>query len=497
LVVFTFRSGFYILGFGIFFITFSLILDVLGIGKSGIQAAQLLGVLVGVLTSFIGLGVILTRRKEREGVDPWKINWKNLVPIDDFSALVWVLFGFLVTFFLLFIIPSFFNLDHRVHYFNRFLPEIVPIGRDFTYSTNNIRNWLVSGQSPYDAEYHVYPPLYAVVFAPLVLLSYPANFYFITTVTFGCMVILLLLMPAIMKMGNRYSLAVFFFLTAIVSYGMQFEFERGQYNIIAFTLGFLAIYLFHYHESFRHLAYLLFSVSIHLKIYPAILIFMFIKDWRDWRGNATRLIGLGLFNIALLFVLGQSMFVDFLRAITEYTGATWSRPYNLSIRSFVYALSHQEIVPLSSSTASWLNENLTLVELSFMAFFLLCFIAVIVKAYRNNERLINYDLLLICTIGAMIIPSVSIDYKLPLLAPPLVLALAGRSMRSTGLRKVIVIFLVIAISVAYSVTLFPFIDRPPFLANSLPMLFIILAAITLLNFLDGSALAELLPSGNP
>ena len=217
----TSRSGFYILGLGIFLVIFSLILDVLGIGKPGIQAAQLLGVLVGILTSFIGWGIILKRRKE--GVDFWKIDWKSLVYIDDIPAIVWVIFGFLITFVPLFIIPSFFNSDHHVHYFNRFLPEIVPIGRDLTYSTDIIRSWLVSGQNLYDAKYHVYPPLYAVVFAPLVLLSYPARFYFITAVTFGCMVTLLLLAPALMKVGNRYSLAVFFFFTVIISYGMQFE----------------------------------------------------------------------------------------------------------------------------------------------------------------------------------------------------------------------------------------------------------------------------------
>lgn len=492
----TSRSGFYILGFGIFIATFSLMFDVLGFGKPGIQAAQLLGVLVGVLTSFVGWGIILMGRKE--GGNRWNVDLRSLVHyINDAPVLVWVIFGFLITFVLLFIVPNFFNLDHRVHYFNRFLPEIVPIGRDLTYSTDNIQNWLVTGANLYDAEYHVYPPLYAIVFAPLVLLSYPARFYFITVITLGCMIVLLLLMPALMKVGRRYSMAVFFFLTAIVSYGMQFEFERGQYNIIAFTLGILAIYLFHYQESFRHLAYLLFSVSIHLKLYPAIFVLMFIKDWRDWRGNLIRFTGLGLFNVALLFVLGPSMFVDFLTSIVKYTGDTWSRPYNLSIKSFVFALSHQEIVPLSSSAVVWLGNNSTLVELSFLAFFFLCLFAVIAKAYRNSEHSINCDLLLICTVGAMIIPSVSIDYKLPLLSLPLLLALAGRSMQSTGLRKIIVIFLIIVISSAYSVTLFPFIDRPPFLANSLPMMLIILVVITLLNFLDGSAMADLPPLQNP
>ncbi len=491
-----FHSGFLTLGGGVFIFIFSLFLDVLGIGKPGIQAAQLLGILAGVVFSLIGWGIILAGQ-QKEGPDQWRVDWKSIFHIDNVPVLGWVLFGFLITFVLLFIIPNYFNSDHRVYYFNRYLPEIVPIGRDLTFSTDNIHGWLVSGRNLYDAQYHVYPPLYAVIFAPLVLLSYPARFYFITLATFTCMVFILLFLPGLMKVGKRYSMATFFFLTAIISYGMQFEFERGQYNIIAFTLSFLAIYLFHFHGSFRHLAYLLFSVAIHIKIYPAIFIFMFIKDWRDWKGNLFRFIGLGLFNFALLFTLGAAVFVDFLGAITKYSNDTWSRPYNLSIRSFIYALSHQQVLPLQPSWAAWINNNSVLIELSFLIFFLLCLIAVILKAYRNGERPINYDLFLICTIGALIIPAVSIDYKLPLLASPLAMALAGRSMQSTGLKKIIIILLIILISAAYSVTLFPFIDRPTFLTNSLPMVLIILISITLLNFLDGSALAKPPPSENP
>jgi hypothetical protein len=160
-------------------------------------------------------------------------------------------------------------------------------------------------------------------------------------------------------------------------------------------------------------------------------------------------------------------------------------------------LSDQQVWPLQPSWAAWISDHSILIELFFLVFFLLCLLAVVAKAYQNGEHPLNYDLFLICTIGAMIIPAVSIDYKLPLLAPPLALALAGRSMKSTGLKKISIILLIILISAAYSVTLFPFIDRPPLLANSLPMVLIILISITLLNFLDGSALAKYPPPENP
>lgn len=484
----TSHLAYFVLGLGILVIVFSLTMDLLGIGKPRIQAAQLSGILVGVASAFLGWGLLL--KSKEEGMERLFPNWKVIRQTDNTSPLPWILVGFLITFFGLFIVPSTMNPENRFHYFNRFLPEIAPIGRDLMFSTNNILAWLVSGANPYEMPYHVYPPLYTVVFAPLVLLNYPARYYFMTTLTFVCIVILTMVMPTLMKAGRRHSIHVFFFLTVIISYGMLFEYERGQFNVLAFTLALTAVYLFHYQPSFRHFAYLLFSISIHLKLYPAIFILMFIKNWRDWKGNLLRFAGIGIFNIALLFSAGHSMFMSFMNSIGNYTSDTWSRPYNLSIRSFVYALASKEIVSFSDSVAAWIQENLLRLEIFILIFFGLCLLIVVVKAYRNNEHAINFDLLMILTIGALIIPSVSIDYKLPLLALPLSLTLSQRSIQGAGIKKFIIILLVIFASAAYTVTLFPFIDKPTILANNLPMLIIILASITLLNLLDGSTLSQ-------
>jgi hypothetical protein len=317
----------------------------------------------------------------------------------------------------------------------------------------------------------------------MLLLSYPANFFFITAVTLGGIILLFLLIPALTNAKHVSSLSVFFFLTVIFSYGMQFELERGQLNAIAFTLCVLAVYLFHYHESFRHLSYLLFSLAIQLKIYPAIFIFMFIKDWRDWN-NLLRFLGLALFNFALLFALGYSIFADFFRALIDNLGITLTFPGNHSLKAFIYNLTDSGFGLLQPATVSWLKGNSSLIEALFSAFYFLCLLAVLVKAYKSKEHGINLDLLLICTIGAMILPAVSIDYKLPLLAAPIAMALSHRPMQFMRLKKILAILLVIILSFAYSMTLFPYIYRPAYLANSLPMLLIILTAITLLNFLD-------------
>ena len=113
-----------------------------------------------------------------------------------------------------------------------------------------------------------------------------------------------------------------------------------------------------------------------------------------------------------------------------------------------------------------------------------CLLTVLIKAYKNKEHEMNFNLLLICTIGAMILPSASVDYKLPLVAFPLAVALSYKSLQSQGAKRVLAMLLIAILSFAYSTTLFPFIHKPELLTNNLPMLLVILAAVTVLNFME-------------
>ena len=55
----------------------------------------------------------------------------------------------------------------------------------------------------------------------------------------------------------------------------------------------------------------------------------------------------------------------------------------------------------------------------FLAYFILCFIIVLVNAYRRNIRGINSLLVMACVLGGLLIPSINHDYTLPLLTAPL------------------------------------------------------------------------------
>ncbi|MBI5964602.1 MAG: DUF2029 domain-containing protein [Chloroflexi bacterium] len=474
----TCKFGYSLLGIGIAVVLFSLISDYIGIGKPGIQAAQLMLIQFGVLLSVTSIGFI---------VSDSELKVSNLIDqiaarIFNLPASNWVFLGFLIAYILLFIIPVFLNSDRRIDYLTRYIPEITPIGRDLSFATSGIKSWL-SGNGFYLKDLN-YPPLYAVVFSPFLLLTYPSTFFVMTTITLSCMVVSSLILPSLIVKNKDRTVLFFFFLTGIFSYGMQFELERGQYNVFAFTLSFLAAYIFHRHYQFRHLAYLLISVAIQIKLYPVFFTLMLVKDWRDWKGNVLRFVGLGIFNISLLFVLGYKTFIDFINTMSVLFGSVWTRPYNHSLASFVRDLTSTGLGIFKPDAVNMLKENSSLIRFILILYYLICLAIIVGRAYKNNENGINPDLFVACTIGAMIIPSLSIDYKLPLLPPVMALALSYDPQNDHRIRQIIKAILLIVVSLAYSYTLFSFMHRPTFLANCFPLLMVILTGITCLNVVD-------------
>lgn len=474
------KLGYIISGFGIFLVLFGLLSDRIGIGKGGIQAAQLLLIQVGALLVAASIGFFYLPSPE---IDFPRIARQMLDRILNLPASIWILLGFTAAYILFFVFPVFLNPNHQVDYVTRYLPEIRPIGRDLAFNTSSIKNWL-SGKGLYDLDMHYYPPLYAVVFSPFLLLKYPTTYYVMTAITILCMAVSSIIIPQLMSKDNDRAILFLFFITGLFSYGMQFELERGQFNVFAFTLALLAVYIFHYQYSFRHLAYLLFSISIQIKLYPAIFILMFVKDWRDWQNNILRFIGLGLANIALLFVLGYQVFADFLRVLPNLTSAVWVRPYNHSLASFVNDLTSSGLGILNADALKWFGENSSLVKVALVVYYAVCLLAILARAYKKQGNAINFDLLLACAIGALIIPSVSIDYKLPLLSPVFAMALSYTSPQISKARKALSIILLTATSLVYAMMLFPFTYRPALISSCFLLLMFTLTTITLLNLIE-------------
>jgi hypothetical protein len=274
------------------------------------------------------------------------------------------------------------------------------------------------------------------------------------------------------------ALLLFIFITGLFSYGLQFEQERGQFNLITFTLCLAAIYLFHFQPRFRFFAYLLFCLSIQLKVYPIFFAPMFVDDWRDWRNLIKRFLGLGLVNFSLLFIAGQTLFFDFFRVITDYQLLESSRYENLSIKAFAAYLSNDIFGKTSSLLSTgWL-------EIIFWLLLAACFLAVLWQAVSHKASGLNPYLLVTCTIAALIIPSVSNDYKLSILIPSMALFLCCLPAFDHFHKKRLSVLLVILVAFAYCTTLYPATVKPEILDRNFPALMLILISTTALNFLS-------------
>ncbi len=448
--------------------------------KADIQSIQIFCIEISVIIFLIGLW--LTLAKITEDIQPRK-QIQNLVDrILNLPTITWVLISFLFVYFRTFIVPVFLNSDLQMRYFAGYVPNLVPIGNDLSVMIDQIKAWVATNQSPYLVQF--YPPLTYILFAPLLLIKDYLTLYRLFTIfTFFNYCLLTLLLPLKIIDKKNYSLALLFFLIGLLSYGFQFEIERGQYNIFTFLLCIFSIYIFHYHRKYRLIAYFLFSISIQLKLYPAIFIFMFVDDWRDWKNVILRFVGIGLFNFILFFAMGYQIFWDFIHSVTaQMINPSWLGAWNHSISSFVDTIKLDGLGLIDLDTLRVLRHNSGWIEAFLLLVFIILFISNLIIFYLRKESGLDPYLLLACTIGAMVLP-ISYDYKLSILTVPMLLFLCEISEMKNIWRKFISILLILGISLAYSSTLIPYKYRPYYLNNIFPSLFLILILATLSNFM--------------
>ena len=475
------KIGYGITGIGIFGVLASFLVDYVGIGDRGIQSAQILGIVAGLLITVFGISLAFQVAEKRIDIgSKLKGGFEGLL---NLPVGVWFMAGFLVVYIILFISPVYFDESRRLVYFNRFVPDRYPIGFDMSYTLDHVKAWVTTGQSPYPQSH--YPPLTYILLSPLTLFDYPAYYFVTTFLTIISYIILTLVLPVLFTSRKDFSQIVLLSVTGLFSYGFMFELERGQYYTLAFLLCMLAIYLFHRHSEFQYLAFLLFSFSVHLKIVPIFFLPMFIKDWRDWKGNIKRMIGLGLLNVVLLFVLGYKNLLNFVDALlfrVETPTFLWNG--NHSLGNFIFNFVRNGYGLFSENTILFLQENAKTFERLLLLIIFLCVVSIIFHIYRNQKTGFSSYLLLVCTICALVIP-VSVDYTLPMLVAPLAIFLSSaQKLNGSKANKVTSIFLVFITSISYASLLFPFKYKPYFLNNSFPALFVVLIAITIFYFLQ-------------
>jgi len=448
-------------------------------GKAGTPSIQILVIEVSVVIMLLGLWLLRREAAEETRAGRWLPD--PVARILNAPVITWVLFGFLFIYLWLFITPVFLNPGMEMSYYSRYIPTLNPIGNDLRVKIDLLRGLLVENKSPYYIGF--YPPLTYALFAPLLLIRDQATLYRLFTVfsVFNYCLIALLSLKLVDK--KHFPLALLLFVTGLFSYGFQFELERGQYNTLTFLLCLTSIYIFHYQPKYRLLAYFLFSLSVQLKLYPAIFIVMFVDDWRDWKKVLTRFAGIGAFNLGLLFIMGYRVFLDFFRSVTrQMINPSWIGPWNHSISSFISVAKMDGFDLVSRETLRAFRHNAGWIEASLILAFLAMFAASLVIFHLRQQAGLDPYLLLTCTIGALILP-ISYDYTLSLLAVPMLLLLAGIPEMKNTWHKLISILLTLGISTAYALTLIPYNYRPHVLRNIFPALFFILLLVTILNYL--------------
>ena len=176
--------------------------------------------------------------------------------------MTWILSGFFITYCCFFIGPVFFDPSHNMQ-FNQYIAVLSPIGHDYRSIVLSSATLLQLGTVPRI----LYPPITLIFFAPFTFLNYSAGYKIFTLIILLSYVLVTLILPRrITKQKGISGFVMLIFATGMISYGLQFELERGQWNLIAFTLSLTAIYLFHNYPRLRWLAYFLFSISVQLKL---------------------------------------------------------------------------------------------------------------------------------------------------------------------------------------------------------------------------------------
>lgn len=388
----------------------------------------------------------------------------------------WIIAGFLIVYLSFFVYPIFFS--SQTMQFPDYIPVMKIIGGDLDQILGYSKPWAFLGDSPYVGE-NPYPPFVAMFFAPFLFIPFSWAYRIIVLLSLLSFILGVFFLTAQFRETSGFA-SVFFFIifTGLFSYGLHFELERGQFNLVAMAFCFAAVWIHHFHYKFRYLAYILFTISVQLKLYPLIFIVMFVSDWKDWRSNIKRFILLAGINFASFFVLGPEIFIDFLNAVKKFMLSP-SVLANHSIRAFVHLL-----VDVSTENGEvWMREYSPAIQLLLLIFVLLCVFIVVLQAYSNNPRNMNAQLLLVCALGASLIPSVSHDYKLPVLAAPTAVILMDMASRSEKVKNVFsrlhLFMLILVISISYSATLFSYTNKPGLiLGSNFPPLIIMLLVAT-------------------
>lgn len=381
-----------------------------------------------------------------------------------------LLVGFLVAFYCYFLRPVFFNPKNEMQFFPKYVPAMKPIGNDLKMVLDFCRALVYEHTYSFKG---MLTPLGYIVYMPFLHLRFEHAYRVYVGVILLAYFFLMVWLPRRFQANRSFNnIMAFFLFTGLFSYGLQMELERGQGSVLALAFCLAGVALFHARPRLSLLAFILFTIGVQIKIVPGIFILMFVRDWSDWKGNLKRFTLIGVLNFGSLLLLGWDPFWTLIKGLRN----TSQNPYiwigNHSIHGFVAEVKdwpwHYILFDPETRVTEAFSTHARLTELSLMAVFMASLGLVVLLSWRRRLRGFNPFLLVSCTLGMMLIPAESMDYRLSTLGPCLLmlfLALESRyapRFRSFGLlRRALAAVLIILIAFAYSTTLFSYIQKWP------------------------------------
>jgi len=365
--------------------------------------------------------------------------------------------AFAVTFLIGFIHPVF--LHPSRFYFLKYFPARNMLGADI-YVTMEAAN--LACRCPYS-------PLAKLLFQAMSLVPWPTMFHLLTLLSLGSLVtVCYAITPRLARFKNPLVVTIIF-MALLNSYGLHFELERGQWNLIAISLVFASLLAFK--RGRPHLSIALFCLACHLKLYPFIFAPLFLIRPVLGRTNLVHFLKLAAVNLALFFVLGWSVLKQYAFGVVEYANNPEIWRGNHSIASF------SELVNTYFFHAPYLYAVL-------MAFYAILLAGVFLNTVHRRRDFDSKYLFFLLVVGSLIIPSISADYTLPALSLALLYFLLN-SRPEMGWRSGLVLFALISIVFLTNYSYVDFVGVFQFLrTNKLPLIFAAAMLVTLMSFCE-------------
>jgi hypothetical protein len=299
----------------------------------------------------------------------------------------------------------------RSHAFYTMIPWVGPAGADF-------RDGLYNPAAVFSTAKSAWPPLTLVLGRPFTLLGRSSG-YIAQVVLLGIMGIASAALSASIAMraargsspqthGVGRSARRMFFLLAfwlVTSYGFMLELERGQMNLYATFFLLASVWCLLQSPKSAWLPAIFLAAAINVKIYPAILLILIFWRYR-WRG----ILPVAVSNVALLLIAGPVNAWHFLVNLRTLESANkiWQWPVNASANNYaIYLRQAFGWLP------TWTNHALLAVPIALWA---VTAVILIRRGWSHRGAVI----LAAASVPLMItVPTVSHDYKLPMMVFPL------------------------------------------------------------------------------